>query len=475
MPADLPADNRGVLVVGGGLAGISAALRLADDGYQVVLAEARPRLGGAAFSFRRGELSVDNGQHVFLRCCTAYLQLLARLGVGDRITMQSHLDVPVLRPDGVVAHLRRTPGLPAPFHLTAALLRYPLLSVTDRARAVIGALALRRLDPADESLDVETLGGFLRRHGQNDATIAALWGLIATATLNCDPDQASLRLAAKVFRTGMLDRAAAGDIGHAAVPLAELHHDAPLAALTAAGVRVLFDTRASEIAASDDGLSVRLTDRQGWRTHRFEAVVLALPAAAALAAAPELAQDPVARAADLGTSPIVNIHLVYDRTVMELPFAAAVDSPVQWVFDRTSSSGLGATVPNAQYLAVTVSAAIQEIDEPSRALCQRFDSAVRALFPAAANAELLDAFVTRERRATFDQRAGSSALRPGALTSIKGLQLAGAWTATGWPDTMEGAVRSGLAVAETVTELLQLPKTEAECTRQQCSTVPANS
>jgi hydroxysqualene dehydroxylase len=464
-----------VLVAGGGLAGITAALNLADAGHRVILAEGRPRLGGAAFSFRRGELSIDNGQHVFLRCCTSYLGLLARLGVADQVTMQPHLRVPVRRPGGRTASLSRTPGLPAPFHLTKSLVTYGLLGIGDRVRAVRGALALKRLRPGDPKLDPQTLGDYLRRHGQNDATIEALWGLIATATLNCDPDRASLGLAAKVFRTGMLDSAAAGDIGFAAVPLGELHHDAALRALTEAGVEVRLDAKVGDIRTTADGLRAVVTDRQGVGELAADAVVLALPAAAALSAAPELAADPAGRAEALGTSPIVNVHLIYDRPIMTEPFVAGVGSPVQWVFDRTESSGLAEMAPRSQYLAITVSAATKEIDEPSRALCERFDAAIRDLFPAAQGAELTDSFVTRERRATFDQRAGNATLRPAAATSIRGLHLAGSWTDTGWPDTMEGAVRSGSAAAESVKKWLQLPNTEAECPRQRCSTVPANS
>jgi uncharacterized protein with NAD-binding domain and iron-sulfur cluster len=142
------------------------------------------------------------------------------------------------------------------------------------------------------------------------------------------------------------------------------------------------------------------------------------------------------------------VHVVYDRKITDLPFAAAVDSPVQWFFDRTDTSGLHRTVPNGQYLAVTVSAADAIIDEPSRSIRSRFEAELARILPAAAKAEVLDSFVTRERRATFRQAAGSAALRPPASSGLEGIWLAGSWTATGWPDTMEGAVRSGVSAAE---------------------------
>jgi squalene-associated FAD-dependent desaturase len=438
------------VVVGGGLAGITAALRLADAGHDVVLLEGRPRLGGAAFSFKRGDLSIDNGQHVFLRCCDSYRWLLTRLGAEAYVRMQSHLDIPVLRADGRRARLSRVPGVPAPGHLGAALARYGLLSAKDRLRAVRGALALRRLDPDDASLDARTLGEFLRRHGQNDAIIDALWGIVAVATLNLDPDHASLALAAKVFRTGLLDRAAAADVGYAGVPLGELHSTAAWRALDRAGVEVL---PAHRVVAVEPGGTVRARGRDVTRTWSADAVVLALPHQDALAAAPALAATAAKRAEGLGAVPIVNVHVVYDRTVTDLPFAAAVSSPVQWFFDRTDTSGLRTAVPRGQYLAVTVSAADAIVDEPSRSIQQRYVDELARLLPAARRATVVDAFVTRERRATFRQAAGTASLRPGPRTDLDRIWLAGSWTATGWPDTMESAVRSGIAAAAAVLDV----------------------
>ena len=399
------------VVVGGGLAGIAAALRLSDAGHRVVLLEKRPRLGGAAFSFMRGDLSIDNGQHVFLRCCTAYQWFLARVGARDKVVLQSRLDIPVLSPDGRSARLRRTSRVPAPAHLGAALASYGVLGAGDRVRAARGALALRRLDPADPTLDMRTLGSYLRAHGQNDATIDALWGIIATATLNIDPDEASLALAAKVFRTGLLDTADAGDVGHAAVPLSRIHEDAAAKALANAGVEVLLDTGVRSV--TPDG-RVETDSANGARRFDCDGVVLAVPPSDAFAVAPELTSSRAARAQQLGTSPIVNVHVIYDRKVTDLPFAAAVRSPVQWFFDRTESSGLAAQRPNAQYLAITVSAATDVIDRPTRAVLDKFVPALSQLLPVAQRAEIVDAFVTRERQATFRQAAGTAALRPGA-------------------------------------------------------------
>lgn len=438
------------VVVGGGLAGSAAALRLADRGHQVTLLERRPRLGGAAFSFRRGELVVDNGQHVFLRCCTAYREFLDRIGAADLVTLQPRLDIPVLQPDKRRARLGRLPHVPAPLHLSAALAGYAALSPRDRARAARGALALRTLDPADRSLDSQTLGGFLRAHGQNDATIERLWGIIAIATLNLDPDEASLALAAKVFRTGLLDSADAADVGYAAVPLGDVHGAKVEHALAAAGVEVVTSARVDAVDGADSGVSVRAVVKDDVRTRVADGVVLAVPSADAFAVSPALADSAAAPARELGTSPIVNVHLIYDRVVTELPFAAAVGSMVQWIFDRTEPAAVRNQRTGSQYLAITVSAADAVIDVPSRVLIDRFTTELESLLPATRRARIVDAFVTRERTATFRQAAGSWSCRPGPADGPDGVWLAGAWTDTGWPDTMESAVRSGNAAAEAV-------------------------
>ncbi|MGH9046970.1 MAG: FAD-dependent oxidoreductase, partial [Acidimicrobiales bacterium] len=201
-----------VVVVGGGLAGIAAALDAADAGARVTLIERRGKLGGLTWSFKRKGRWFDNGQHVFLRCCTSYRELLERIGSSELVKLQPRLAVPVLAPGAKPAVIART-ALPAPLHLAAALARYRHLSIADWARLVWPTLALGRLDLADPALDDVTFGAWLATHGQRPAAIEALWNLIALPTLNVRADEASLSLAAMVFRTGLLDRTDAGDIG----------------------------------------------------------------------------------------------------------------------------------------------------------------------------------------------------------------------------------------------------------------------
>jgi Flavin containing amine oxidoreductase len=513
-----------IVVIGGGLAGITAAIALSETGANVTLAEARPRLGGATTSFSRGGLMVDNGQHVFLRCCVAYRGLLARLGMTGAVSLQDRFDVTVLAPGGR-ARLRRT-ALPGPLHMGQALMGYGFLSRAQRLRVARAALAMAALNPAKPELDRQRLGDWLAAHGQDERTRRLLWDLFTVSALNVDGDDANLSLAATVVKTALLGARDAADIGVPSVPLGVLHGQAGGALLARLGAQVRLSAKVAAIEVLPGGqgprFRVRLAGRRGGdgpppggaapdRTSldgtlldgaapdsaarhgagldgaalggageviEADGVVLAVPPAVAARLAPASSVGPgtvspgtawePAAASDghgpagqpgpeqwreLATSPIVNVHMIYDRRVTRLPFAAAVDSPVQWVFDRTGPSGLR----SGQYLAVSLSAADGYVDVPASALRERFVPAMADLFPAASDARVTDFFVTRERRATLRQVPGCERLRPGAATARPGLVLAGAWTDTGWPDTMEGAVRSGLNAARVLRRELAVP------------------
>jgi hypothetical protein len=492
-----------VVVIGGGLAGITAAIALSEVGADVTLAEARPRLGGATTSFSRGGLMVDNGQHVFLRCCVAYRGLLARLGMTGSVSLQDRFDVTVLAPGGR-ARLRRT-ALPGPLHMGQALVGYRFLSRGQRLRVARAALAMAALNPAKPELDRQRLGDWLAAHGQDERTRRVLWDLFTVSALNVNGDDANLSLAATVVKTALLGARDAADLGVPAVPLGVLHGQAAGALLTRLGAQVRLGAKAAAIevlpGGPGPGFRVRLAGRRGGNgppggaapagvaldgaapdgagpdgageVIEADGVVLAVPPAVAARLAPAgtvragPAGEPAATGnghgpagqpgpeqwQELATSPIVNVHVIYDQRVTRLPFAAAVDSPVQWVFDRTGPSGLR----SGQYLAVSLSAADGYVDVPASALRERFLPAMADLFPAARDARVTDFFVTRERRATLRQVPGCERLRPGAATALPGLVLAGAWTDTGWPDTMEGAVRSGLNAARVLRQGLAAP------------------
>ncbi|MEO3829003.1 hydroxysqualene dehydroxylase HpnE [Actinomadura sp. B10D3] len=447
-----------VVIVGGGLAGISAAIALQESGVPVTLVESRPWLGGATHSFTRGDLSVDNGQHVFLRCCSAYQGLLRRLRADHLVDVQDRFDVPVLRAGAEPARLRRSP-LPSPLHLLPALAGYAPLSAADRLRAVRAAAAMRRLDPADPALDTLSAGAWLAQHGQRPWARDALWGLFITSALNAEVDEAALGLSAMVCRRALFGRADAADIGLPLVPLEELHGGPALRRIAEMGGTVRLKAKV-EAVTTDPKVVVDGTPIAA------DAVIMAVPHEAAARLLPAQALPDPLRWAELDASPIVNVHVVYDRKIMDFPssrggttpdtprndlFAAAVGSPVQWVFDRTAVSGLR----RGQYLAISLSAADRWIDMPTARIRSRLVPELRRLLPAAWDAEVQELFVTRERRATFRQRPGTAAVRPGPVTRAPGLFLAGAWTATGWPDTMEGAVRSGLTAAHLVRRYLR--------------------
>ncbi|UUN30423.1 hydroxysqualene dehydroxylase HpnE [Streptomyces sp. FIT100] len=470
MTRDGTTSRQHAVVVGGGLAGVTTALRLADAGVRVTLVENRPRLGGLAFSFRRGELTVDNGQHVYLRCCTAYRWFLDRVDGAHLAPVQPRLDVPVIdaaHPGGPRLGRLRRAGLPVPLHLAASLATYPHLSFAERAAVGRAALALKRLDPADPALDGVDFASWLGRHGQTRRAVEALWDLVGVATLNATAPHASLGLAAMVFKTGLLSEPGAADIGWARVPLGDLHDTLARKALDSAGVRTELRARVSAVARTPDG---RWNVTAGAERLDADAVVLAVPQRETHALLPDGALDDPDRLLDIGTAPILNIHVVYDRQVLHRPFFAALGTPVQWVFDRTHASGLLSGGPEGpsgkggggrrvagQYLALSQSAAEDEIDTPVAVLRERYLPELERLLPAARHAEVRDFFVTRERTATFAPTPGVGRLRPAARTRAPGLYLAGSWTATGWPATMEGAVRSGFSAAAAALTALGRP------------------
>ncbi|MDQ2725087.1 MAG: hydroxysqualene dehydroxylase HpnE [Actinomycetota bacterium] len=451
-----------VVVVGGGLAGLSAALHCADAGARVTVLERRRRLGGLTWSFDHDGLSVDNGQHVFLRCCEAYLGFLERIGSAGDVTLQNQLDITVIRPASPAGRRRQgritRNNLPAPAHLAASLLAYPLLSIADRARLGLAVLPLRRLDLDDPALDAQTFGSWLAAHGQSVMAVTALWDLITVATVNLPAAEESLAMGAKVFQTGLLTEASAADIGWSQIPLGVLHGQRAAAALDRVGAEVAYGEKVvridpvSPVASfhddrrrGHDGFVIRTANR----TLAADSVVVALPHQAVASVLPPGTAAHQDRLAELGTSAIVDVHLTYDRPVTDLPFLAGVNTPLQWLFDRTASSGLapGARAGSPQYLAVSLSAADDAMGRHPDELIAEAAGELPRLLPAAAGARLTASLVTKERTATFRAVPGTASLRCPSRTRIPGLWLAGAWTDTGWPATMEGACRSGRTAA----------------------------
>jgi squalene-associated FAD-dependent desaturase len=424
-----------LVVCGGGLAGIAAACEGAILGAEVTLVERRPFLGGRAFSFVDPDtgVEVDNGQHVFLGCCTSYIGLLRLIGALDRTTLQPALLAPVRDRSGRTGALRAD-RLPAPLHMGISFATFPHLDLREKAAALPALAALGALTPKRRAaLDGTAFADWLAAHGQGPRAVRCFWDLIVLPTCNDRSDRVSAALAAFVFQEGFLKTRTGAAIGWSRVGLTQLVDPPARRFLAGRGARVI---AGEGVVAARDG-SVALTDGSELPA---DAVVLALPPDRARQVAPAaLAEDP-----GLGSSPIVNIHLWYDRPVMDELFTAVVDSPAQWVFNRTRMGDLPGP---GQHLAISVSGAREEVERPKAELVESFAGELARLYPRAADARLERATVVKEPQATFAAAPGQAARRPGAATPVPGLALAGAWTDTGWPATMEGAVRSGIRAA----------------------------
>ena len=434
---------------------MATALACADAGARVTLFEKRKRLGGLTWSFEHDGVTMDNGQHVFLRCCTAYLDFLGRIGSAGDVELQDRMDVTVLRPgpgrdDGPgtgtprQGRLRRD-RLRPPLHLARSLLGYGLVPWSERARVGPAVLALMALDLDDPALDRTTFSEWLSAHHQGHASIEALWELICLATVNLRAQEASLAMAAKVFKTGLLTESGGADIGWSRVPLGLLHGERGLSALKKAAVSVHTADGAERVRAPTAEGGWSIATAAGGEVEA-DGVVLALPHHKLDGVLPPGALPDDVRPASLASSPIVNVHVRFDRQVMGLPLVAGLGTVAQWVFDRTASSGAA----GGQYLAVSISGADNQVGQKPDQLGVEVVEALRAMFPEARRAHVLSTFVTKEHHATFRASPGSAAHRPPARTRLPGLALAGAWTSTGWPPTMESAVRSGINAARAV-------------------------
>ncbi len=387
-----------VAVVGGGLAGLSAALDLIDAGHGVMLYEARPTLGGAVQTLPRRdgdpEPPPDNGQHIALGCFTEYLRFLERIGQSGSVR-RVPLKLPVIDEQGRTA----TIGPSAP-----ALLRYRHLSLGERLRLL---KALLRWDDRPHGV---TFGEELRARGQSSRAVDRFWDVFIRPALNLRTDEASAEAGLFTVRTALLGERSDSDLVLPTRPLGEMHGDAAGRALEAAGATIETGARVDDPDSLD-----------------ADAVVLATPPADS----------------DLEYSPIVSVHLWFDRALLTTPFAALLGSDAHWVFDRGELTGN--RPERGQYLTVVSSGAPELMELRGKDLVERIAGQVTERL---GGSELLWSRVSREPHATIAVRPGSDAHRPGLETERPNVVRAGAWTATGWPPTMEGAVRSGRAAAK---------------------------
>jgi hydroxysqualene dehydroxylase len=413
------------VVVGGGLAGLAAALDLADADQDVTLLEARPTLGGAVQTLpeREGDPDPppDNGQHIALGCCTEYLSFLARIGQAGSVRREP-LALPVIAEDGSVARIAAG---------ALGVLRYRHVSLGERLGIARVARRLGRLDPAQH--EGETFAELLRRQGQSQVAVDRFWDVFMRPALNLRCEEVSAAPALFTVQTALLAEREASDLILPLAPLGAMHGEAAGAALRDRGAAVRTGER---VAGLEDG-AVVLADGD-----RLEAdlVVVALPPqeSAHLLGEP----DP-----GLEDSPIVSAHLLFDRPILPFELAALLGSPAHWVFDR---GALTRRRPErGQYLTVVTSGAPELLEVRGRALVDLLAGELTSRLGAA---ELLWSRVSREPAATFAALPGTAARRRGVETGRPGVARAGAWTDTGWPATMESAVRSGRAAARRLLE-----------------------
>lgn len=414
-----------VVVVGAGLAGLAAVCGLADAGCEVVLVERSRLLGGKATSFTVDGVEVDNGQHVHLGCCTEYLDFVDRLGMSDALWTQARFEVTVLRRGSQPSRLRASRGLPVALRLLPSFLSYAHLPVSAKLQV---ARALRRCNDTPEP--GETFAAWLARHGQGEAAMHGFWEVFVVPALNARIDEVSAEDALFVVRTAFAGDPAAARIGWSRVPLARI---AEAAAARAGAVR----TRTSVVALLDRGdtvAGVRCADAEEILA---DAVVLAVPPARLAGLLGDAAVYGVEGLDSFRARAIVDVHLWFDTASAGLPFAAILGSPIQWVFEKRPG-----------YLCCSLSAADDLVTRPEAELVDLCRAEVTAAWPCLAGVPLLRGAVTRDPDATFVPVPGLH--RPGPRTTRRNLTIAGAWTATGWPATMESAVRSGRAAVDSL-------------------------
>jgi squalene-associated FAD-dependent desaturase len=444
-------SEKTAIVAGGGVAGMSAACTLAEAGLRVKLVERRAYLGGRASSYRHPGVDevIDNCQHVLFGCCTNLIGFYKRIGVADRIHWTHTMTM--IEPGGQRTELGPARlwrfGLPAPLHGLPSLMAAKALTREDKMALARAFGALMRPVAADSA---ETLGEWLKRMGQTPGAMERFWRLVIASALNADVDVIALPYAAKVIRELFLNSAQAGSMGMSTVPLSELYCGAQRY-LRAHGGEVVFNGSVEGAEWDEETSQWTLVTRAGTLVAGY--LVLALPFEAM---AKMLAKMPPADGVDALAGqierhehgPICSVHLWFDRELTELEHAVLLDREIHWMYNKSRLQPWRKT--KGSYLELVVSAS-RKFAAMSRE--EAIDLAVRELaefFPAAAGAKLEKAALVKEVRATFTVPPGIDAARPGPLSPWPNCVLAGDWTRTGWPSTMESAARSGHLAAEAV-------------------------
>lgn len=459
-----------MIVIGGGLAGLAAGAALAESGWRVRLFEQRPFLGGRATSYvlPDGE-HVDNCQHVTLGCCTNLDDFYRRVGSTNKVKFFDRLLF--LDPQGRKGEMEAG-ILPAPFHMTGSFAKFAPLSLADKisiGRAMLAILRTSGHPAGVDSPEGISMLAWLKQQGQTQRAIERFWRVVLVSALDEELDKTDARFGIDVFWKAFLSNSRGYRMGVPVVPLAELYD----------GCRAFIEKKGGEVALRSPIRGIKIENNSvvavsfdNSHEESADAYVFAVPHDTFAELLPsEIAQaDAAFRNLDkIKDSPITGVHFWFDREVTNEPFITLLDTTVQWVFNKTALFGPLATSTNGdagnskisaakQYLQLVISASYDLLQKPRQEIIDLCLAEVRRALPAAREANLVKATVIKEAAATFSPQPGVDRWRPKHQTSVEKLFLAGDWTSTGWPATMEGAVRSGYLAAEAVTRVAGEPK-----------------
>jgi zeta-carotene desaturase len=443
-----------VAVVGGGVAGLAAACALANDGVEVTVYERKPFLGGRACSYDHPGVGqvVDNSQHILLGCCTNLREFYQRLGVEDKIRW--YKSITFMEPGGRTGVIE--PGwLPAPLHSGISFAKFGLLSLRDKLGI---ARALVALMPGVPEYTDENFLSWLKRHGQSQQAIDRFWAPVLVSSLNEELEACSVKYAGMVLRDAFLKSAEAGAMGVPAAPLSELYGAAE-GYITSRGGHVHLRTAVEGMTSLTDGVLLRVNGVE----EKFDYAISAVPFHQLGKVLPEGPESDALRtlAGGLKTVPITGIHLWFDRQVTELEHVALLDRNIQWVFQKSkilatkpSSAGVNGGAETPSYLELVVSSSRNMLEMGRGEVLELALKELGEFFPKVREAKLMKAAVVKEVHATFAPSPKSEAHRPGPLTAWPRIFVSGDWTNTGWPATMEGAVRAGYLTAEAVSRAM---------------------
>jgi hydroxysqualene dehydroxylase len=454
-----PSPRRPVLIIGGGFAGLAAAVDLAEAGKRVLLLERRSFLGGRAYSFTdktTGD-TIDNGQHLMMGCYHRTLGFLEKIGSLDKLKFQPDPQVDFLQEesDGEVTRASfKCPPLPAPLHLLGGLARLKTIGWGDRLRALGVGLAVRAAGGDRNKLAEITVREWLDSLGQSERIQRRFWRPMALATLNEPPDVASADMFAQVIELGFMRTKSDSAMVISQVGLSDLYTRQAQRFIEDRGGELRLNADVSQIEF-EAGAAAGVTLRSGDRIDA-DAVISAVPYFALRRMLPaEFAAAHFPYLNRLKSAPIVSINLWYDEPITDLEFACLLDSPIEWVFNKNAINKDGGqnSGRRRQHLALVISAAHEAATRPKEKLIALADAEVKRFFPAARRQRLFHAFVVREHDATISHPVGTARLRPSGRTGFDNFFLAGDWTATGLPATIEGAVQSGQECARMALEL----------------------